>query len=206
MDVKINANNISMSGAMEKFINEKLSRLDRYLTNITSAVVDISQQKSNRGPDQVIVQITVRHDRGAILRAEERVKVTDNLFTDSQAAVNQAVDKMYARISRFKGKRRDKVERAGRFNATFEEIESSEEVPIDETGEFVSVPDAEQQIPLIYRRKVVSVYPMTEDEAIEQMELLGHSFFMFHHVERNRINVLYKRGNGGYGVLDPIIE
>jgi putative sigma-54 modulation protein len=204
MDVKINAHHIVVSAAMEKFIHEKLSKLQRYLPNIVAAVVDITQQKATRGPDQITVQITVRHSRGAILRAEERVSVQENPFVDTQAAVNLATDKMYRRISRFKGKRKDRRERAGRYIATLEELDLAEEMPEDD--ELEAAPDAEQLEQRIYRRKAVSVTPMTEDEAIEQMELLGHTFFVFHHAERNRVNVLYKRSNGGYGVIDPILE
>jgi putative sigma-54 modulation protein len=204
MDVKINAHNIVVSAAMEKFIHEKLAKLQRYLPNIVAAVVDVVQQKATRGPDQIIVQITVRHSRGAILRAEERVSVQENTFVDTQAAVNLATDKMYRRISRFKGKRKDRRERAGRFIATLEELDLAEDMPED--NELEAAPDAEQAEMRVYRRKAVSVAPMTEDEAIEQMELLGHTFFVFHHADRNRVNVLYKRSNGGYGVIDPILE
>lgn len=205
MDIMINAENVAMSGAMETYIHDKIARLTRFLPNIVSATVDVRQQKSNRGPDQIIVQVTVRHSRGAIFRSEERVNVTDNIFTDTQAAVNLAADKMYRRVSRFKGKRKDARDRTGRFGATVEEIEVGEELP-DDGVSLQDIPDAEQQESRIYRRKVVGVSPMSEEEAIEQLELLGHAFLMFHHAERNRINVLYKRANGGYGVLDPILD
>ena len=204
MDITVNAHHIAVSGAMEKYIHEKVGRLSRFLPNLTNATVDISQQKTNRGPDKISVQITVRHSRGAILRTEESVDVVENPFVDSQAAVNLAADKMYRRISRFKGKRRDRHERAGRFEATIEELDLAEALPDEE--ELSAAPDAEQQNMKIFRRKAVSVSAMTEEEAIEQMELLGHTFFMFHHAQRNQINVLYKRSNGGYGVLDPILE
>lgn len=206
MELKINATNVKVNGAMETFIHEKLSKLNRFLPNITNVTVDLKQQKASRGPDQLSAEITVRHARGAILRAEKSILRSDNLFSDVQAAVNEAADNMYRRISRFKGKRRDRRERAGRFMATLEELTLAEDTPDELEEELASAPDADQLEPRIYRRKVVAVAPMTEDEAIEQMELLGHSFFVFHHAERNRINVLYKRSNGGYGVIDPQLE
>lgn len=206
MDLKINATNVHVSGAMEKFIHEKLSKLNRFLPNIASVTVDLKQQKASRGPDQLSAEITVRHARGAILRAEKSIVTSDNLFSDVQAAINEASDNMYRRISRFKGKRRDRRERAGRFMATLEELHLAEDTPDELENELANAPDADQLEPRIYRRKVVTVSPMTEDEAIEQMELLGHTFFVFHHAERNRINVLYKRSNGGYGVIDPQLD
>jgi putative sigma-54 modulation protein len=203
MDVKINATNVSLSGAIERHIHEKLSKLNRYLPNISSVTVDLKQQKTSRGPDYLSAEITIRHARGAILRAEKSVTTSDNLFHDVQAVVNEAVDNMYRRISRFKGKRRDRRERAGRFMATLEELNLAEDTPDELEAELANAPEADQLEPRIYRRKVVPVSPMTEDEAIEQMELLGHTFFVFYHAERDRINVLYKRSNGGYGVIDP---
>lgn len=206
MDVKINATNVAVSEAMEKYIHEKLAKLSRYLPNITNITVDLNQQKVNRGPDRISAQITVRHARGAILRAEESVAVTENAFVDSQIAVTEAADNMYRRINRFKGKRKDRRERAGRFAATLEELEMSEAMPDEIGDEMADAPAADQLEPRVYRRKVLPVSAMTEEEAIEQMELLGHTFFVFHHAERNRINVLYKRDNGGYGVIDPTLS
>lgn len=201
MDITVNAHNLNVSEGLEKFIHEKLSRLSRYLPNIVSVVIDLTHEKSARGRDVVIAQITVRHSRGAILRAEERVNFED--YNSYKVVTNLAVDKMYRRISRFKGKRKEKREKVNPFEATVEELEVAEEMPEEET---FAVPDAEQQDPLIYRRKIVAVSPMSEEEAIEQMELLGHNFFVFYHAERARVNVLYKRESGGYGVLDPKLD
>jgi len=204
MDITVNANNVTISQGLESFIHEKLSRLTRYLPNITSIVVNFTMQKSNRGPDEVIAHITIRHARGAILRAEERIANED--YDSIKVVTNLAIDKMYQRISRFKGKRKDKRDRSvDKYQATVEEIEVAEELP-EEDEVVLEIPDAEQQDPFIYRRKIVPVSPMTEEEAIEQMELLGHTFFMFYHSERERVNVLYKRESGGYGVLDPRLE
>lgn len=199
MDVTVNAKNISVSDGLERQITEKLSRLNRYLPNIANVTVDFEQQKSNSGPDLVSAQITVRHSRGAILRAEERMPYEDR--STLQATLNGAIDKMYRRISRFKGKRRDRRDSTPRYFATQEELDLAEDFPEEVT--FPEIPDAEQQEPRVFRRKAVSVAPMTEEEAIAQMELLGHNFFMFFHAERNRVNVLYRRGADGYGVLDP---
>jgi putative sigma-54 modulation protein len=109
---------------------------------------------------------------------------------------------MIRRISRFKGKRRVRRERFERFSPEQAELELAEDTP-DEAIDLLDIPDAEQQDPVIYRRKVVQIMPMSEDEAIEQMELLGHKFFMFFHADKNKVNVVYKRDSGGYGVLDP---
>ncbi|GIL12039.1 MAG: ribosomal subunit interface protein [Chloroflexota bacterium] len=203
MDVTIHSNNIRMTDALEAYTRKKLDKLDRYLPNITRIEIDLSQQRSRRGEDLAIAQITIRHKRGAILRAEERVP------GDIQTAINAAVDNMYRRIQRFKGKRQRKGRE--RFTATLEELSVAEAIP--DVEEFV-----EEEIPVeapaaeaapttgIVRRKAISVTAMTEAEAIEQMELLGHTFFVFFNDGTGGVNVLYKRSSGGYGVLVPQVE
>jgi putative sigma-54 modulation protein len=155
--------------------------------------LDFVRENSRRGEDLARAQITVRHRRGAILRAEESIQ------GDFQVALNLALDKMYRRIERFKGKRSRKGRE--RFSATVEELNLAEEIP--QSAESVETSEEEVQVT---RRKEVIVTIMTEDEAVEQMELLGHTFFLFFNAATGSINVLYKRRAGGYGVLIPHVE
>jgi len=147
-----------------------------------------------------IAQITVQHERGAILRAEEKTTA------DLNHAIDVAVDKMYRQIVRFKGKRRDKKRRA-RFAPTAEELLQAEPLPI----EGIEIPEAppldeapEAEADTVLRRKQVALIPMDEHEAIEQMELLGHTFFMFYNAKTGTINVVYRRTDEGYGLLEPL--
>src|SRR5690606_15473052 len=158
-----------------------------------------STQNSRRGGTVRIAQLTVYHRRGAILRAEESVN------GDFEAAINLAIDKMYRRIERFKGKRVAKRKGAERFSATVEELALAEELPEEVTSvEPEEIAEAaEQAAEVIVRRKQVNLTAMTEAEAIEQMELLGHDFFMFYNADSGSINVLYRREAGGYGLLLP---
>jgi putative sigma-54 modulation protein len=132
-----------------------------------------------------VAQITV-HGKGFILRSEERAD-------DIHAAFDTALDKVQRQIDRYKGKHyRGRGD--GRSAA---EVVSTEEMPVDETGEL---------LPLIARRKKFIVLPMTEDEAVEQMRLLGHdNFFIFFNAEQNSIQVLYRRRNGTYGLIEPVV-
>lgn len=206
MNVTINGHNLRISDALEDFTLQKINRLNRYLPNIMDVQVDLSKQSTKRGADLVIAQITLRHGRGAILRAEERLSIEDR---DSlKAAINGAVDKMYKRIRRFKGKRRSKRVRE-RYSATPEELVIAEELPEDDFEEDTyaeSFPEETEGQEEIVRRKDVAVTAMHEEEAIQQMELLGHDFFMFFNMDTNSINVLYRRENEGYGVLVPQVE
>ncbi len=202
MDVTIHGNNIKVTDALAAYARKKLDKLDRYLPNIADVRVDLSQQRSRRGEDVAIAQITIRHQRGAILRAEERVP------GDMHAAINSAIDNMYRRIQRFKGKRQRKGRE--RFTATIEELRIAEQIPdVEEFIEEAAAPVTEAAAvpePEIVRRKDITVTAMNEAEAIEQMELLGHTFFVFFNDATGGVNVLYKRASGGYGVLVPQVE
>jgi putative sigma-54 modulation protein len=198
MDVTIRGENIKVTDALEDFAQKKLGKLDRYLPNITEVHLDLTRNHTKRGENITIAQITLRHARGAILRAEERIQGDGE--SSIQPAITAAVDKMYRQIDRFKGKRRDNKRRKGRYYATPEELSTAEEVPNYEeiAAEYENFEEVD-----IVRRKEVDIQAMDEEEAIAQMELLGHAFFMFMNAKSGEINVLYRRDSGGYGVLVP---
>lgn len=198
MEVTIHGLNVKVRDSLADYAKRKLDRLDRYLPGITEVRLDLSLQHTKNNGGMKIAEITVRHQRGAILRAEERVE------GEFEAAINLAVDKMYRRIERFKGKRETK-RRLEKFTATAEELTLSEAMP-----ELAEAPAAVVAPPIetapeeeIVRRKDVPVTSMTEYEAIEQMELLGHKFFLFYNPDTESMNVVYKRERGGYGLLVP---
>jgi putative sigma-54 modulation protein len=210
MDVTIQGNNIKITDTLEEHAKKKVNRLDRYLPNISSVRVDLAREHTRRGEDRVSAQITVHHARGAILRAEEKAS------GDVEKAIDAAIDKMYKQIQRFKSKRSRKG--AERFTATLDELSAAEDIP--DVGEYIDeypdIPDSTSNgsepsephvivLPRspIERRKEIDLMPMNEREAIEQMELLGHTFFMFLNATTEQVNVLYRRANGGYGILVP---
>jgi putative sigma-54 modulation protein len=206
LDVTIEGTNVKVTEDLEDYTRSKLDKLDRYLPRIREIEVDLTHEHTKRGEDRVSAQITVRHKRGAILRAEEKTT------GDIKKAIDGAVDKMYRRIQRFKGKRVRKGKE--RFVATLEELNIAEDIPdvdeyVDEYAalaaeyETRAVDDGNDYVP-IARRKDIELNPMTEIEAIEQMELLGHNFFMFFNADTQTVNVLYRRTSGDYGILVPV--
>jgi putative sigma-54 modulation protein len=185
MEIVIHGRNVDITPRLKSYVERKVDRLDRYMPNIAEVRVDLAEEKTNRTAKNQIAQITVRHSRGPILRAEER---TNDIF----AAVDTVVDKMYRQIERYKGKRRRRGDNGG------DEFEGFETAIQLEEDEFASG--------AVIRRKQFSVDPMHEEEAIEQMELLGHDFFAFMNAENNTVNVLYRRRDGTYGMLVPEIK
>ena len=184
LEVEVFGRNLEISERIQDYVEKKVSKLDRYLSDIEEARVDLAYVKSARSAtDRQVAQITIR-GRGFILRSEER---SDDIFT----AFDSALSKMQRRISRYKGKRyRGRGD--GKTVAELVEPQLGEEI--------------EESEPMIVRRKQFLLHPMDEQEAIEQMSLLGHEdFFVFYNAQTHSVNVLYKRRDGSYGLIEPEI-
>jgi putative sigma-54 modulation protein len=179
------ARNMRLTDNVREYVEKKAAKLERFLQEIDEIRVELSHIKSARSAlDRQVAQITV-HGKGFILRSEERAD-------DIHAAFDAALEKVQRQIDRYKGKH---YHGRGDGRSAAEVLE--EDVPVDETGEL---------LPLIARRKKFIVLPMNEDEAVEQMRLLGHdNFFIFFNAEQNSIQVLYRRRNGTYGLIEPIV-
>lgn len=188
MELKIRTRNIEVTPRLQEHVEKKVSKLDRYLPNIHEVHVDLAIERRKQGQDQCIAQLTLRNTRGVILRSEDKKQ------SDIYAALDVALDKMYRQIERYKGRRK---RRGGdRFSESEADWAGMEPLPVEESEE-------EETKMAIVRRKRVALVPMSEEEAIEQMELLGHSFFIFYNAETAQIGVLYRREDGNYGVLEP---
>lgn len=179
------ARNMRLADNTREYIEKKAAKLERYLQDIDEIRIEVSHVKAARNAnDRQVAQITLR-GKGFILRTEERAD-------DLRAAFDTALDKMQRQIERYKGRH---YRGRGDGRSAAEVVE--EEWPVDETGKL---------LPLIARRKKFVLIPMTEDEAVEQMQLLGHdNFFVFFNVEQNSIQVLYRRRNGTYGLIEPVV-
>jgi putative sigma-54 modulation protein len=183
LKVDIYTRNIELTEQMSEYVNKKVSKLDRYLPNIDETRIDLAFVKSARSAnDRYIAQITIR-GRGFILRSEERA---DDIFE----AVDRSLDKIERQIERFKGKKA-----RGRGDGT-------------PASHVVEEPALEEETtgPVIARRKSFTVVPMDEQEALEQMALLGHeNFFVFYNANSSKINILYRRLDGTFGLIEPNI-
>ncbi|MBN1302877.1 MAG: ribosome-associated translation inhibitor RaiA [Anaerolineales bacterium] len=182
---EIQGRNMEVSDRLNNYVSDKASKLDRYLKEIEETRVELSHAKSARSAsDRQVAQITVR-GRGFILRSEERA---DDIF----AAFDSALDKVQRQIDRYKGKRK-RGRGDGRSAAeVVEPLPSYEE---------------EEETASVVRRKKFALIPMNEAEAIEQMQMLGHDrFFIFFNAEENAIQVLYKRRDGSFGLIQPYVD
>jgi putative sigma-54 modulation protein len=181
LKVDILAKNMEVTDRIQEYVTKKVSKLDRFLADVEEARVDLNYVKSVRSAaDRYGAQITLR-GKGFILRAEEH---SSDLF----AALDAMVDKIQRQIERYKGKRAH-----GRGDGTSAAEVAPDVTPVEETIG-----------PVIARRKAFTLVPMDEVEALEQMALLGHeNFFIFYNVNTNSVNVLYKRNDGSFGLIEP---
>ena len=172
---------------MREYVTKKVAKLDRHLDTIDDIRVDLAFVKAARSAaDRYVAQTTVR-GKGFILRSEER-------SDDIRTALDAAMEKLSRQIARFKDKRK-----RGRGD-----VKTAAEV----APELEPVAEGEpEELPVIIRRKKFDLIPMAEEEAIEQMKLLGHdNFFIFYNVKVSAINVLYRRRDGTYGLIDPYVR
>jgi putative sigma-54 modulation protein len=179
VNVEVIGKNLEVGPRVEDYVEKKTSKLDRYLPEIDTARVELEYIKSARNAnDRYIAQITV-HGKKALLRTEERAD-------DIRAAFDNALDKMQRQLERFKGKH---YHGRGSGRTAAEVVAEKEEI---------------EEIIEISRRKTFNLVPMKEAEALEQMRLLGHdNFFVFFNSGTKEINVLYRRRDGSYGIIEP---
>lgn len=173
MEFIIRGDKIKVTEAMKDYIEEKIGKLDKYLDDGNNTRATVVIKVKNHSQ---IVEITIPL-KSFILRSEESQD-------DFYAAVDKAVDKLERQIR--KNKTRLMSKQVKTYDFAFEEFE-----PIEE--------DQEERI---LKRKKVSVKPMNEEEAVIQMELLNHQFYMYKDSETNKIAVVYKRADNGYGIIE----
>lgn len=167
----VRGNNIEVTDSIKNYIEEKLSKMDKYFKNPenTEAKVLISVN----GIDQK-VEVTINENK-YFIRAEE-------INNDLYAAIDVVTDKIERQFRKYK----TKIENKNKGSEISTVIEDYFEEPEEE----------------IVKRKELFLKPMDEEEAITQMELLGHTFFVFKNIDTEKVCVVYKRKDGAYGILE----
>jgi len=175
MELNITAKNIELTPTVRQLIESKLGKLGRHLPDIMEYKVEIAQEKTRNTKQHFVVQVTI-DSHGTLLRGVERGE-------DLPAAINKVTAVINRQIERYKGK-------------------------LYEKGRGISLARGEFKEEAQPARKVVkvkrfAVKPMSAAEAIDQMELLGHDFFLFFNADSEELNLLYRRQDGDYGLIEP---
>lgn len=175
MEIIIHGDKLKITDSMKEYIKEKLNKLNKYLENSDNVRASVIVKVKNH---EQRVEITIPL-KAYILRSEESKD-------DFYAAVDKTVDKLERQIRKNKTRI---MAKQGRTNRDFAISEFEKEDLSDERK--------------ILKRKKVEVKPMNEEEAILQMELLGHQFYMYKDRDTSEMKVVYKRTDDNYGIIEP---
>lgn len=191
MKLVIHGRNIEITDAIRDYVEQKILKAVSHFNHLTNEVdVHLSVARNPRISSKQSAEVTLYVD-GAIVRAEES---SENLY----ASIDLVADKISRQLRKFKEKRNDR--RNGNLGKTTEAYLN--EAPATDVTEVLS--NAEPQLPEeVIRAKYFAMPPMTVAEALEQLMLIDHDFYMFLNAETNEINVMYERNHGGYGLIQP---
>jgi len=183
MRVTVKGKNVNVTDALQEYSEKKIEKLGKYFSEIKEAIVTQSVQRNWH-----IVEVMLEGD-GIVLRGEER---SDNMY----ASIDQVVEKLERQIKRFKGKLYGRGGHEELPKETAGAAEAEDEV-VEAAGE------EDEEMPAIVRTKKFALKPMLPEEAALQMELLNHDFFVFLNADTDVVNVIYKRQDGHYGLIEP---
>lgn len=182
--VSVKGKNIDVTPALKEYSEKRVAKLSKFF-----------QQREDV---EVAVVLSVEHDRhvaeityqlgGLIMRGESRTK-------DLYASIDEAADRIDRQVRRYKTRLQRRLHASPRFGDGRE---------ADPSGEAAEGADGADIADRVVRTKRFSVKPMDVDEAIMQMELLGHDFFVFANAGTEEVNVVYKRKDGQYGLIEPV--
>lgn len=189
MDLVVKGKNMDVTDSLRDYAQQKIGRITKIFEGIIDAQVAMNVIKNKSVHDNQIVEVTL-HLSGGVIRGEE---AKDNMY----AAIDLVTDKLERQLRRFKGKHRTNFDRT-KTSAGVLEIEAP--VAVVEPEEFEEESDTSQ----IVRNKQIKVELMGAEEAVRQMEMLGHDFFVFKNNDSQDISILYRRRDGHYGLIEPV--
>jgi putative sigma-54 modulation protein len=173
VQLRVKGRGVEVSDAIRSYAEKRLAKLERQLPD-PDIELQLSSEQNPSIRDTHVAEATVR-TRGSVLRARES-------SSDMRASIDQLVDKLERQVTRYREKR-GRGRRPGR-QAPDQGLEMPEE-------------------PQIVRTKQFAVKPMNAEEAVLQLELVGHDFFVFRDADSNEVNIVYRRRQGGYGLIEP---
>jgi len=180
MRLQVKGKNDEVSESIRRYAEEKMAKLDRQLHELTQVEVELWTEKNPSISANQVAEATI-FTKGPTLRAREASR-------DMKSSIDQLTDKLLRQVEHYRAKRNRKHARG-----------NGSQPP---TGGPMTIPDQEQG-PQIVKTKHFPVKPMTAEEAVLQLELIGHDFFVFRSDDSGDVNVIYRRRSGGYGLSEP---
>ncbi len=177
MRLHVKGRNVEVSDSIRSYAEEKLGKLGRHLNDPTRVELELAVERNPSIADNHVAEATI-WTKGPVLRARES-------SGDMKASIDQLADKLTRQVKRYRDKRRRRAPR------------SEGAVP-------GGVPAASLDVEtMIVKTKQFSVKPMPPEEAVLQLELVGHDFFVFQNSDSSDVNVVYRRRDGNYGLIEP---
>lgn len=187
MKLVIQGKNIEITDSIHEYVHQKIEKAVNHFQNLTTEVdVHLSVARNPRINPKQTAEVTI-YASGAVVRAEES---SENLY----ASIDMVADKIARQLRKYKEKRQDKNQAS---------VKTAEAVVAEPIVEDL-ISDRTPELPAqVVRTKYFAMPPMTVQEALEQLELVDHDFYMFCNADSGEINVIYERNHGGYGVIQP---
>ncbi|MGB2875344.1 MAG: ribosome-associated translation inhibitor RaiA [Gaiellaceae bacterium] len=179
MQFQVKGRNLEVSEAIRSYAEAKLGKLERQLDD-PRVLLELAVERNPSIAANHVAEATI-WTKGPVLRAREA-------SSDMRASIDQLVEKLERQVTRYRHQSRARRRKAARANGP-----APESMPV--------VPDEAE--PLIVKTKQFTVKPMTPQEAVLQLELVGHDFFVFRNSESGEANVVYRRRDGNYGLIEP---
>jgi putative sigma-54 modulation protein len=188
MKLVIQGKNIDITDAIREYVHQKIGKAVSHFQNLTTEVdVHLSVARNPRINPKQTAEVTI-YANGSVIRAQES---SENLY----ASIDLVADKIARQLRKYKERRQDR-----KLQAAAKVGEMVEQRPIGES----LIGDRKPELPPeVVRVKYFAMPSMTIEEALEQLDLVDHDFYMFRNAETDEINVIYERNHGGYGVIQP---
>lgn len=181
MRLQVKGKNVEVSDSLKLYAQEKLGKLDKHLNDAARLELELAVEKNPSIAESQIAEGTI-WTKGPVLRARES-------SPDMRASIDMLVEKLERQARRYRDKRRP------RSGARASAVAEAEPTPTLQ----------DEESPVIVKTKQFAVKPMTPEEAVLQLELIGHDFFVFQNAETSDVNVVYRRRDGDYGLIEPQI-
>ena len=187
MRLLIQGKNIEITDSIRDYVEQKISKvINSFGGSTTKVTVDLSVPANIKGQTQQIAEVTV-HTSGAVIRAQEK---HETLY----ASIDLVADKIDRQLKRYRDKRQRRAQPKTIESTNAEPMPPLPDLTQDRTPELP---------PKVLRNKFFAMPPMSVQEALDNLQLVDHDFYMFRNVATGEINVIYERNHGGYGVIQP---
>jgi putative sigma-54 modulation protein len=177
MRLQVKGKNLEVPPAIREYAESKLAKLDRHLHETAQVELELSMERNPSIANSAVAEATV-WTKGPVVRARES-------SSDMKASIDQLVGKLERQVKRAREKRRSRFTR------------------LRGTAPAETTPEATDEHPQIVRTKQFALKPMTPEEAVLQLDLIGHDFFVFRNADSLEVNVIYRRRDGNYGLIEP---